>query len=303
MSSKRNRPGRDARPAQPHRGPAPARRPDSPDRGDGRGDGRADGRGDGRGDGPGRGARGAMRGTGDPARFVWGVHAVRAALDNPRRKAKRLLMTAQARETMGALPAGLPVDIVERAQIDSLFPDAVHQGLALQVEPLADLDLGDIVEAVGPADPLLLVVLDQVTDPHNVGAILRSAAAFGAAGLVVQDRHSPAATGTLAKSASGALDLVPIVRVTNLARALDQMKAAGLFCIGFDSEAPAALQQIEPGNRVALVMGAEGPGLRRLTRERCDALARLPTAGPIASLNVSNATAIALYDMARRRDS
>lgn len=244
-----------------------------------------------------------MRGTGDPARFVWGVHAVRAALDNPRRKVKRLLMTAQARETLGGLPAGLPVEIVERAQIDSLFPDAVHQGLALQVEPLADLDLGDIVEAVGPADPLLLVVLDQVTDPHNVGAILRSAAAFGAAGLVVQDRHSPAATGTLAKSASGALDLVPIVRVTNLARALDQMKEAGLFCIGFDSEAPAALQQIEPGNRVALVMGAEGPGLRRLTRERCDALARLPTAGPIASLNVSNATAIALYDMARRRDS
>ncbi|MBU0724485.1 MAG: 23S rRNA (guanosine(2251)-2'-O)-methyltransferase RlmB [Alphaproteobacteria bacterium] len=249
-----------------------------------------------------RPARNARRGGGDPERYVWGVHAVRAALANPQRRSKRLLVTAQARDSVAdLLPPTLTVEIVERGQIDDLFPDAVHQGIALQVDPLLELGLDDVLGGISETEPLLLVVLDQVTDPHNVGAILRSAAAFGAAALIVQDRHSPALTGTLAKSASGALDIVPVVQVTNLARALDLLKESGVFCIGFDSEAVHDLHDVEPGRRIALVMGAEGPGLRRLTRERCDTLARLPTAGPIASLNVSNATAIALYDMARRR--
>ncbi len=245
--------------------------------------------------------QGSRRGGGDPTRFLWGVHAVRAALANPARRCRRLLATAQGHETVAdILPATLPVEILDRQALDTLLPDAVHQGVALETDPLAEPDLEDVLESVPAAAPLLLVVLDQVTDPHNVGAILRSAAAFGAAALIVQERHSPPVTGTLAKAASGGIELVPIVRVTNLARALDRLREAGLFCLGFDSEAEHGLQAIEPGERVALVMGAEGPGLRRLTRERCDMMAKLPTQGPVASLNVSNAAAIALYDMARR---
>lgn len=249
----------------------------------------------------GRPQAGPRRGGGDPSRFLWGVHAVRAALANPARRCRRLLVTAQSRESVAdILPATLAVEIVDRQTLDALLPDAVHQGVALEAEPLAEPDLEDVLESVPTDAPLLLVVLDQVTDPHNVGAILRSAAAFGAAALVVQERHSPPVTGTLAKSASGGVEIVPVVRVTNLARALDRLREAGLFCLGFDSEADRDLQAVDPGMRVALVMGAEGPGLRRLTRERCDMMAKLPTQGPVASLNVSNAAAIALYDMARR---
>lgn len=243
----------------------------------------------------------ASRRGGDPARFVWGVHAVRAALANPARRCRRLLATNQGRESVAdILPAALPVETLDRQALDAMLPDAVHQGVALESEPLAEPDLEDVLDAVPASAPLLLVVLDQVTDPHNVGAILRSAAAFGAAALIVQDRHSPPLSGTLAKAASGGVEIVPVVRVTNLARTLDRLREAGLFCLGFDSEADCDLHAIEPGERVTLVMGAEGPGLRRLTRERCDMMAKLPTQGPIASLNVSNAAAIALYDMARR---
>lgn len=244
---------------------------------------------------------GPRRGGADPARFLWGVHAVRAALANPARRSRRLLVTVQARESVAdILPATLAVDMLDRQALDALLPDAVHQGVALEVEPLDEPDIEDVLESVAPDAPLLLVVLDQVTDPHNVGAILRSAAAFGAAAMIVQERHSPPVTGTLAKSASGGVEIVPMVRVTNLARALDRLREAGVFCLGFDSEAERDLHAIDPGVRVALVMGAEGPGLRRLTRERCDMMAKLPTQGPVASLNVSNAAAIALYDMARR---
>ncbi|EKE68615.1 23S rRNA (guanosine(2251)-2'-O)-methyltransferase RlmB [Oceanibaculum indicum] len=250
---------------------------------------------------PGHSSGGPRRGGADPARFLWGVHAVRAALANPARRCRRLLVTAQARESVAdILPATLAVDMLDRQALDALLPDAVHQGIALEVEPLDEPDIEDVLESVAPDAPLLLVVLDQVTDPHNVGAILRSAAAFGAAAMIVQERHSPPVTGTLAKSASGGVEIVPMVRVTNLARALDRLREAGVFCLGFDSEAEHDLQAIDPGARVALVMGAEGPGLRRLTRERCDMMAKLPTQGPVASLNVSNAAAIALYDMARR---
>lgn len=249
----------------------------------------------------GRQQGGPRRGGADPARFLWGVHAVRAALANPARRCRRLLLTAQARDSIAdILPSTLPVETLDRQALDALLPDAVHQGVVLEVEPLAESDIEDVLESVSPDAPLLLVVLDQVTDPHNVGAILRSAAAFGAAALIVQERHSPPVTGTLAKSASGGVEIVPMVRVTNLARALDRLREAGIFCLGFDSEAERDLHAIDPGGRVALVMGAEGPGLRRLTRERCDMMAKLPTQGPVASLNVSNAAAIALYDMARR---
>jgi 23S rRNA (guanosine2251-2'-O)-methyltransferase len=166
------------------------------------------------------------------------------------------------------------------------------------------LEQPDIYEVCGTADEAasrLLLVLDQVTDPHNVGAILRSAAAFGARAVIVTERNAASESGVLAKAASGALEHVPLVPVTNLARAMAQMKEAGFWCIGLAAEAAETLGDIDLSGRVAIVLGAEGTGMRRLTQDSCDKLARLPTGGPIAQLNVSNAAAIALYEVARRR--
>jgi 23S rRNA (guanosine2251-2'-O)-methyltransferase len=171
--------------------------------------------------------------------------------------------------------------------------DAPHQGVVIEAEPLEDIWLADLLSR--SAERSVLLVLDQVTDPHNVGAILRSAAAFGAVGMVTQDRHSPPEGGALAKAASGALERVPWARVVNLARALDEIAEAGFWRIGLDGEASAELKDALGPQRVALVLGAEGAGLRQNTREHCDALARLPITDAIESLNVSNAAAVALY--------
>jgi 23S rRNA (guanosine2251-2'-O)-methyltransferase len=176
----------------------------------------------------------------------------------------------------------------------------VHQGLLLECEPLPSLSLQDAV-LDKPAGDRLVIVLDQVTDPHNLGAILRSAAAFGALAVVVQERHSPPLSGTVAKAASGALDRVPVVEVVNIARALTEMKDAGFQVLGFDSEAAYDIGGLSLTSDIALVMGAEGDGLRRLVRETCDRLVRLPTAPRLPSLNVSNATSVALYEVARQR--
>lgn len=230
--------------------------------------------------------------------WLYGVHPVQAALGNPVRRIKRLLATPEAAEQLAELPRQLIVEAADRAALDRLLPGAVHQGLALLADPLPETTLDAVIDTA--EEDCLLVVLDQVTDPHNIGAVLRSCAAFGAAALVVQERNSPPSTGTLAKAASGAMELVPIVRVVNLARSLRDLKLAGFRCIGLDGEAVTELEAaLQPG-KLALVLGAEGEGLRRLTGETCDLLARLPTTGPIASLNVSNAAAIALY-AARRR--
>jgi 23S rRNA (guanosine2251-2'-O)-methyltransferase len=183
------------------------------------------------------------------------------------------------------------VEKVERQAIERrLPPGAVHQGLALQADPLPDVDLASAVFGKN-----LVLVLDQVQDPHNIGAILRSAAVFGAGAVVLQDRHSPAATGALAKSASGALERLPLVRVVNLARGLDELKDLGFWIVGLDAAGPERLDRIAGDRRIALVLGAEGAGLRRLSREACDILAKIPHAGGMASLNVSNAAAVALY--------
>jgi 23S rRNA (guanosine2251-2'-O)-methyltransferase len=196
------------------------------------------------------------------------------------------------------LPSSLPVTFADAADLGRLVPpDAPHQGLVLEIEPLEDVFLDELLGREGDR-PLL--VLDQVTDPHNVGAILRSAAAFDARGIVTQDRHSPPESGALARAASGALETVPWVRVVNLARALEEIAEAGFWRIGLAGEAERTLQETLGSAKIALVLGAEGEGLRPNTATHCDELARLPISSAIESLNVSNAAAIALYAVATR---
>jgi 23S rRNA (guanosine2251-2'-O)-methyltransferase len=234
---------------------------------------------------------------------------VLAALANPARRCARLLLTAEAKRALeGALAPlarsrpGLAPELVGRSELDRLLPSAVHQGIALSTTPLEEPTLEEALRQGSAASDAVLLVLDQVTDPHNVGAILRSAAAFAATGVVVTERHAPATTSTLAKAASGALETVPLVRVGNLAQALAEIKAAGFWCAGLAADASQTLAEAKLSGRIALVLGAEGAGLRRLTRERCDLLLRIPLApSGMASLNVSNAAAVALYELARAR--
>ncbi|HET8729268.1 MAG TPA: 23S rRNA (guanosine(2251)-2'-O)-methyltransferase RlmB, partial [Alphaproteobacteria bacterium] len=238
-------------------------------------------------------------------------HAVREAWLNPERRVHRLIATRAGLEALadalaeaGARDLRRPApETVEREALDAMLPGGtVHQGAVLVAEPLEAPDLDDILRRADDRDDALVMVLDQVTDPQNVGAILRSSAAFGALAVLVTERHAPELTGTLAKIASGAAEHVPLVRVTNLARGLRDMKEHGFWCVGLAEEGPTDLAGVATAGKIALVLGAEGPGLRRLTRETCDALARLPTRGPIGSLNVSNAAAVALYEAARCRD-
>jgi 23S rRNA (guanosine2251-2'-O)-methyltransferase len=224
---------------------------------------------------------------------LWGKHAVAAALDNPNRKVLRAWATREAAGFM-QLPSDLPLTLAEASDLGRLVPhDAPHQGMVIEVEPLEDAWLDELFNAA--SERAVLLVMDQVTDPHNVGAILRSAAAFGAVGIVTQDRHSPPESGVIAKAASGALERVPWVRVDNLARALEEIGEAGFWRIGLAGDAETELKEALGSPRIALVLGAEGAGLRPNTREHCDALARLPISDAIESLNVSNAAAIALY--------
>ena len=232
--------------------------------------------------------------------FIYGIHPVLAALANPRRTVRRVVGTPNALARIAAEGARPPMPAEEATPHDLdrlLGGGAVHQGIAIEVLPLDPLPLDALSGA------RLVAVLDQVTDPHNVGAILRSALAFGADALLSTGRHAPAETGVLAKAASGALDRLPLVTVPNLARALDQLGDMGFVRIGLDSEGEAVLATALYGSRIALVLGAEGKGLRRLTRENCDRVARLEMAGPLASLNVSNAAAVAFYVARRHLDS
>ena len=247
-------------------------------------------------------------------RWLYGRHAVAAALANPERVWRRLVVLAGEEAEAATLAATAraarrvdsePLQLLDRAALAALLPEgAVHQGWALEVEPLVPPDLDDVLRAAEiAAGRVIVLVLDQVTDPHNVGAVLRSAAAFGAAAVIVADHAAPPATGALAKAASGALDIVPLVRVVNLARALDRLKEAGFWCCGLDAEAPEPLAALDLGRRAALVLGSEGGGLRRLVRARCDYLAGLPTLPALPSLNVSNAAAIALYELVRDKNA
>ncbi|QPC87662.1 23S rRNA (guanosine(2251)-2'-O)-methyltransferase RlmB [Mesorhizobium sp. NBSH29] len=224
---------------------------------------------------------------------LYGIHTVRAALDNKARSIKRLLATRNALERLGIADiTTLPfaAELVEPREIDKLTgTDAVHQGVLIEALPLKPKPL----EALG--DARLVLVLDQVTDPHNVGAIMRSAVAFGAGALITTQRHSPHESGVLAKSASGALEHIDLIEVKNLADALEKLHEAGFQTIGLDSDAPQELEGSFAGDRVALVLGAEGKGLRQKTRETVTTLARLEMPGAIRSLNVSNAAAVSLY--------
>jgi 23S rRNA (guanosine2251-2'-O)-methyltransferase len=222
---------------------------------------------------------------------IYGFHSVSAALQAPRRELVRLYVTSAAAERLAAEIAarGVETRLATAEEIAQRLPrDAVHQGVLLEARPLAPIDISEL-----PADGLV-IVLDQVTDPHNVGAILRTCAAFAVGALVTTERHTPEFTGALAKSASGGLEHVPICSVTNLARAMGELGDLGYWRVGLDSEAPATLQAARLERPLALVLGAEDRGLRRLTREHCDVLARLDLPGAIKSLNVSNACAIAL---------
>ena len=228
--------------------------------------------------------------------LLYGVHPVLEALKNPKRRCISLLASKNAADRLaGELPkAPLVPEIVHPRELDKrLGPDAVHQGLLLEARPLTQPRL-DQIEKSG-----LVVLLDQVTDPHNVGAILRTCAAFRVTALVATARHSPEGSGVLFKSASGAYEHVPYVKVTNLARAMDELKTYGFRIVGLDSEAHMSISAVDRMPPLALVLGAEGKGLRQLTRANCDHLARLDLDGPIKSLNVSNAAAIALYALTR----
>ena len=236
----------------------------------------------------------------DADNWLWGRHPVLAALANPARKGMgRLLATADRAaeiERERLAPHGHKVEVVDGPALARMLPaGAVHQGLAFKVQPLEGVALDDI------ADPAsgVIVMLDQLTDPQNVGAIFRSALAFGARGIVVQDRHSPALAGALAKAAAGATERLPCARVTNLSRALERLADLGWRAVGLDGAADVTLEQALDGRPTVLVMGSEGEGIRRLVAEHCDVLARIPMPGGFESLNVSNAAAVALYEAGR----
>jgi 23S rRNA (guanosine2251-2'-O)-methyltransferase len=248
----------------------------------------------------GRGARNRPQGlaSGADTAMLYGYHAVAAALANPHRTIQRLLVSEGAAQRLAeAIEARtLKPEIVEPRDLDRLLgADAVHQGMALVANFLPEPSLESLCATSTDGPAPLILVLDQVTDPHNVGAILRSASVFGVRGIIMTRVHSPPLSGVLAKAASGALEHVPVVLVTNLARAMEELADRGVTRLGLDGDAPNTLEAQKVDGPAALVLGAEGKGLRRLTRENCDVLCRISTFGALGSLNVSNAAAVALH--------
>ncbi len=235
--------------------------------------------------------------------WLFGKHPVLAALNNPERNIKRLLVTRRSADRylsafseINQNVRPLTPEIILPEVLEKTLPaDCLHQGIALHTNVLPEISIEACCRIEAEKSHLLLI-LDQVTDPHNVGAIIRSAAAFGACAIISTERNSPPESGTLAKSASGALEVLPWVRVTNLSRALDALAEMGYWRLGLDGTAPLSIREADFGNNIALVMGAEGKGLRKGTESHCDALIKLPISGAVESLNVSNAAAIALYE-------
>lgn len=230
--------------------------------------------------------------------WLYGRHPVEAALQNPRRQAIQLLLTPG---TTINTSTNFPTRVVSKAELESLLPaGAVHQGMALSCYPLQSEETDSFLKKIATKDKSVLLLLDQVTDPHNVGAMLRSAVAFHADAVFMPADGAPDETGVLAKSASGALDMIPLIKVTNLTRLMEKLKEQGFWCIGMDGNAPKATYDDTLPKKCAFVMGSEGDGLRRLTRETCDYMTKLPIDSKIDSLNVSNAAAIVLYEWNRQ---
>lgn len=245
-------------------------------------------------------------------RWLYGKHAVAAALTNPDRRWYRVAVLPgheqEARALVDAARARRlgergPIEVLDHQGFLRIVPSgAVHQGLAIELEPLTELEIIDLLALADTvANKTVVIVLDQISDPQNLGAVLRSAAAFGALAVVIARRGTPPVTGAIAKVASGAIERVPLVRVVNLVRALDKLKEAGFWVCGLEETAPQTLAGLELGERVAIVLGSEGHGLRRLVRKHCDYLARLPTRAEQPTLNLSNAAAVALYELLARR--
>lgn len=233
--------------------------------------------------------------------FLFGRHAVEAALKNPERECIRLLGTTKALQASGltAVRPNLPVEIVEDDQVlrSAVPADSPHQGVLMEVRPLPGLDIMDLEPVAG--DKNIILMLDQVTDPHNVGACLRSAAALGARALITQDRNSPSESGVLARTAAGGLEMLPWVRAANLAQSLEALKDMGYWHVGLDGHTDDEIGSLSMGDNIVIVMGSEGKGLRPLVRKHCDAIAKIPMSGKVESLNVSNAAAIALYEFSK----
>lgn len=232
--------------------------------------------------------------------WIYGKHASSAVLSNPERVISRICFTKNTAPEI-YIPEGMKVfpEVVEQKYLDLLFPNQTHQGVAIQVKALPELEVEDVFPKnfKNEERKSLVIILDQVTDPQNVGAIMRSAAAFGADAVIMPKDNSPKETTALAKAASGALEVLPLVKVTNLATAMQYLKELGFWIIGMDGKAKEFLSEIEPSKKTAIVMGAEGVGMRRLTEENCDFIAKLPISNKVESLNVASAAAIALYEI------
>ena len=230
--------------------------------------------------------------------ILYGRHAVLSALKNSRRKITKVLSTKENADEIRRVAPNIPLQIVERKEIDKLLPpEAVHQGFALCCSELPPVALEDIITMSEKENNCNVLILDQVTDPQNIGAIIRSAVAFNTLALIVQDKNSPTETGSMAKASAGMIEFLPICRVTNLSRAIEQLKNAGFWTIGMDGYAQATVDKLKKGGKNAIIMGSEGKGMRRLVEENCDITVKLPMNERVESLNVSTAAAIMLYEL------
>ena len=230
--------------------------------------------------------------------ILYGRHAVIAAIKNPRRKISKLLCTKENFEEIKKINPQTNTQVVERKEIDKLLPiDSVHQGFAAFCSELPAVSIEELITTANKLENCHVLILDQVTDPQNIGAIIRSAVAFNTLALIIQDKNSPQETGSMAKASAGMIEHLPIIRVTNLSRTINQLKDAGFWTIGMDGYAKTSVSELKKGGKNAIIMGSEGKGMRRLVEENCDITIRLPMNEKVESLNVATAAAIVLYEI------
>lgn len=230
--------------------------------------------------------------------IIYGRHAVLSALKNPKRHIQKLLITAENKAEIE--PLNVNFSIIDKKDFLKILPeDAVHQGFALYCNRLETYDIEDLIALAENKKRCHILILDQVTDPQNIGAIIRSCAAFETLGLVVQDKNSPLESGAMDKASAGTIEFVPVARVTNLSRAIEKLKDAGFWVMGMDGYAETTIDKINKSGKIAIVMGSEGKGMRHLVQENCDSSVKLPISSNVESLNVSTAAAIALYELSK----